>query len=176
MAQRIVFPWHAAFSVATLEALVRAGHEIVAVYSQPPPRPAGAGWISPPRRCIRRPRRTACRCAPPEFQGGRRPRGFRALNADVAVVVAYGLLLCPRRSCRHPARRLIMAMPRSCRAGGVRRRSSAPSWPATARPAMMVMQMEKGLDTGPVALHRPRADRRCHHLWPAAYLFDDHRC
>ncbi|OLP53368.1 methionyl-tRNA formyltransferase [Rhizobium rhizosphaerae] len=152
MALRIVFMGTPAFSVATLEALVRAGHEIVAVYSQPP-RPAGRRGLdltpSPVHQAAETlglPVRT-----PLNFKAEEDRAAFRALDADVAVVVAYGLLLpeailsgtrlgaynghaslLPRWRGAAPIQRAIMAGDRET--------------------GMMVMQMEKGLDTGPVAL------------------------
>ncbi|OQP84922.1 methionyl-tRNA formyltransferase [Rhizobium rhizosphaerae] len=152
MALRIVFMGTPAFSVATLEALVRAGHEIVAVYSQPP-RPAGRRGLdltpSPVHQAAEAlglPVRT-----PLNFKAEEDRAAFRALGADVAVVVAYGLLLpeailsgtrlgaynghaslLPRWRGAAPIQRAIMAGDRET--------------------GMMVMQMEKGLDTGPVAL------------------------
>ena len=59
---------------------------------------------------------------------------FAALDADVAVVAAYGLS-CRRRSSMRRGRDASTSMPRCCRAGAVRRRSSARSWPATRLPA-----------------------------------------
>ncbi|OLP59335.1 methionyl-tRNA formyltransferase [Xaviernesmea oryzae] len=152
MALRIVFMGTPAFSVATLKALAEAGHEIVAVYTQPP-RPAGRRGLdltpSPVHHAAEAlglPVRT-----PLNFKADEDREAFRALDADVAVVVAYGLLLpeailtgtrlgaynghaslLPRWRGAAPIQRAIMAGDRET--------------------GMMVMKMEKGLDTGPVAL------------------------
>ena len=92
----------------------------------------------------------------------RRAGAFAALDADVAVVVAYGLILPqadPRRAARSAAS---TCTARCCRAGAAPRRSSARSWPATRETGVMVMQMEEGLDTGPVAMAERIADRARH--------------
>lgn len=94
MALRIIFMGTPDFSVPTLTALAEAGHEIVAVYSQPP-RPAGRRGLelvkSPVHQAAERlgiPVHT-----PVNFREDAEREAFRALKADVAVVVAYGLLL-----------------------------------------------------------------------------------
>ena len=102
---RIVFMGTPEFSVTVLEALVEAGHEIAAVYSQPP-RPAGRGKKDRPGPVHARAValglevRTPVSLKTPEAQAD-----FAALQADVAVVVAYGLILpqaildAPLRGC-----------------------------------------------------------------------------
>src|SRR6476660_2604690 len=94
MALRIIFMGTPDFSVPVLKALHDAGHQIVAVYSQPP-RPAGRRGLeltpSPVHRladALSIPVRT-----PKNFRDPADVEAFRALSADVAVVVAYGLLL-----------------------------------------------------------------------------------
>ena len=117
-------------------ALHAAGHDIAAVYYQPP-RPAGRGHAV--RRCAVQAaaERSGCRCA--------RPRGcaaiaaeqaaFAALGLDAAVVAAYGLIL-PQAMLDGAARAAAStSTPACCRAGAARRRSRPPSWPATPRPA-----------------------------------------
>ncbi len=154
MALRIIFMGTPEFSVATLEALAAAGHDIVAVYTQPP-RPGGRRGLdlqkSPVHLAAEKldiPVRH-----PPNFRAEEDREQFRALGADVAVVVAYGLLLpeailtgtrlgafnghaslLPRWRGAAPIQRAIMA--------------------GDAETGMMVMKMDKGLDTGPVALTR----------------------
>ncbi len=146
---RIVFMGSPDFAIPTLEALHGAGHEIVAVYSQPP-RPAGRG---------KKPRRTpvhalAEKLGIPVFT----PRGlkspqeqerFAALNSDAAVVVAYGLILppavldAPRHGCFNLHASLL---PRWRGAAPIHRAVMA----ADERTGVCVMRMDAGLDTGNV--------------------------
>ena len=155
MALRIIFMGTPDFSVPTLEALAGAGHEIVAVYSQPP-RPAGRRGLelvkSPVQQAAEKrgiPVRT-----PVNFSEEADRAAFRALNADVAVVVAYGLLLPEailtgtRLGCYNGHASLL---PRWRGAAPIQRAIMA----GDAETGMMVMKMDKGLDTGKVALtHR----------------------
>lgn len=154
MALRIIFMGTPEFSVATLEALAAAGHQIVAVYTQPP-RPGGRRGLdlqkSPVHLAAERLGLPVLH--PLNFREAEESDRFRAFNADVAVVVAYGLLLpeailtgtrlgaynghaslLPRWRGAAPIQRAIMA--------------------GDAETGMMVMKMDKGLDTGPVALTR----------------------
>jgi len=154
MALRIIFMGTPEFSVATLEALAAAGHQIVAVYTQPP-RPGGRRGLdlqkSPVHLAAERLGLPVLH--PQNFREAEQRERFRAFNADVAVVVAYGLLLpeailtgtrlgaynghaslLPRWRGAAPIQRAIMA--------------------GDAETGMMVMKMDKGLDTGPVALTR----------------------
>lgn len=147
----IVFMGTPEFAVPTLRAVLDAGHRVRAVYTQPP-RPAGRGMDemkSPVHRLADAealPVRTPARLRTEEAGNG-----FRAHGADVAVVVAYGLILPPS----------ILAAPR---AGCLNLHASAlPRWRGAApiqraimagdrETAVMVMRMEEGLDTGPVCL------------------------
>ena len=92
------------FAVPALRALQRAGHDIAAVYSQPP-RPAGRGHAVRRARCTRRRRRWACRCARPARlkRDTAAQAAFAALELDAAVVAAYGLILPQRCSARRGA-------------------------------------------------------------------------
>ncbi|MHB0951126.1 MAG: methionyl-tRNA formyltransferase [Allorhizobium sp.] len=154
MALRIIFMGTPDFSVPTLSALAAAGHEIVAVYTQPP-RPGGRRGLdlqkSPVHQAAERlgiPVFT-----PVNFKNAEDRQHFRALGADVAVVVAYGLLL--------PEEILT-----GTRLGAYNGHASLlPRWRGAApiqraimegdgETGMMVMKMDKGLDTGPVALVR----------------------
>lgn len=139
------------FSVPTLDALMKAGHEIVAVYSQPP-RPAGRGKKDRPTPVHKFAEDAGLEVRTPVSLRKLEPRkAFEALGADVAVVVAYGLILGPK----------ILAAPRyGClNLHG----SSLPRWRGAApiqraimagdtQSGIEVMQMEAGLDTGPVCL------------------------
>lgn len=152
MALRIIFMGTPDFSVPTLAALAEAGHEIVAVYSQPP-RPAGRRGLelvaSPVHQAAER--RGIPVLTPVNFREEADRAAFRALNADVAVVVAYGLLLPEailsgtRLGCYNGHASLL---PRWRGAAPIQRAIMA----GDAETGMMVMKMDKGLDTGPVAL------------------------
>lgn len=138
------------FSVPVLEALA-ARHEVVAVYSQPP-RPAGRGKElrpSPVQACAERlglPVRH-----PVSLKGAEAQAEFAALGADVAVVVAYGLILpqavldAPRFGCLNIHASLL---PRWRGAAPIHRAIMA----GDAETGICIMQMEAGLDTGPVLL------------------------
>ena len=154
MALRIVFMGTPEFSVPTLAALKNAGHEIVAVYSQPP-RPAGRRGLelvkSPVHQAAER--RGIPVFTPINFREEADRATFRAHGADVAVVVAYGLLLPEailtgtRLGCYNGHASLL---PRWRGAAPIQRAIMA----GDEETGMMVMKMDKGLDTGPVALTR----------------------
>lgn len=152
MKRRLVFMGTPDFSVPTLRALHEVGHAIVAVYSQPP-RPAGRRGLelvpSPVAREAERlgiPVRT-----PVSLKSAEEQEAFRVLDADVAVVVAYGLILppaileAPRFGCLNGHASLL---PRWRGAAPIQRAIMA----GDRETGTMVMQMERGLDTGPVAL------------------------
>ena len=154
MALRIVFMGTPDFSVPTLAALAGAGHEIVAVHSQPP-RPAGRRGLE----LVKSPVHQAAEVlgipvhTPVNFREEADRAAFRALDADVAVVVAYGLLLPEailsgtRLGCYNGHASLL---PRWRGAAPIQRAIMA----GDSETGMMVMKMDKGLDTGPVALTR----------------------
>nr|WP_256483818.1 methionyl-tRNA formyltransferase [Aliihoeflea sp. 40Bstr573] len=149
---RVIFMGTPEFSAATLKAIVEAGHEVAAVYSQPP-RPAGRRGLElkgSPVHELAESLGIEVR-TPVSLKGEAEQAAFRALKADAAVVVAYGLLLpkailagtrlgafnghaslLPRWRGAAPIQRAIMAGDRET--------------------GMMVMRMDEGLDTGPVAL------------------------
>jgi methionyl-tRNA formyltransferase len=140
------------FSVAVLKALHGAGHEIVAVYSQPP-RPAGRRGLeltpSPVHRAAEA--LDIPVLTPLNFKNADDVERFRAFGADVAVVVAYGLLLPQaildgtRLGCYNGHASLL---PRWRGAAPIQRAIMA----GDVETGMMIMKMDKGLDTGPVAL------------------------
>ena len=154
MALRIIFMGTPEFSVATLKALHAAGHEIVAAYSQPP-RPGGRrGLDLQPSPVQKAAEELGIEVRHPlNFKGEEDRAAFRALNADVAVVVAYGLLLPEailtgtRYGCYNGHASLL---PRWRGAAPIQRAIMA----GDCETGMMVMKMDKGLDTGPVALTR----------------------
>jgi len=151
MTLRLAFMGTPDFAVPTLKALAEAGHEIAAVYSQPP-RPAGRGQKerpSPVQAYAERqgwPLRTPKTLKTPEAQAA-----FAALKLDVAVVVAYGLLLpqailaAPRLGCVNVHASLL---PRWRGAAPIQRAILA----GDAETGVTIMQMEAGLDTGPMLL------------------------
>jgi methionyl-tRNA formyltransferase len=152
MALRIIFMGTPEFSVPVLQSLHSAGHEIVAVYSQPP-RPAGRRGLE----LKKSPVHEAAEMlglevrTPLNFKAEEDREAFRALKADVAVVVAYGLLLPEailngtRLGCYNGHASLL---PRWRGAAPIQRAIMA----GDAETGMMIMKMDKGLDTGPVAL------------------------
>ena len=150
---RIVFMGTPAFSVPVLEALVEAGHEIAAVYSQPP-RPAGRGKQDRPGPVHARAQALGLQVRHPvSLKDAEAQAEFAGLQADVAVVVAYGLILpqaildAPRRGCLNIHASLL---PRWRGAAPIHRAIMA----GDRLTGVCVMQMEAGLDTGPVLLRR----------------------
>ena len=102
---RIAFMGTPDFAVPTLDALIAAGHEIVAVYTQPPRR-AGRGKALSPSPVQRRAEGAGIEVrAPVTLRDAGEQQAFAALDLDVAVVAAYGLILpepilaAPRRGC-----------------------------------------------------------------------------
>lgn len=152
MPLRIVFMGTPDFAVATLRALAEAGHDIAAVYTQPP-RPAGRrGLELTPSPVQREAERLGIAVRTPvSLKGEAEQAAFRALRADVAVVVAYGLLLPSailegtRLGCYNGHASLL---PRWRGAAPIQRAIMA----GDAETGMMIMKMDAGLDTGPVAL------------------------
>ena len=139
------------FATALLKELCARGHEIAAVYSQPP-RPAGRG-MSEKKSSVHQfaesrglPVRT-----PKSLRGASEVEAFAALGADVAVVAAYGLLLpqaildAPKHGCLNLHGSLL---PRWRGAAPIQRAIMA----GDAESGVDVMKMDAGLDTGPVAL------------------------
>jgi methionyl-tRNA formyltransferase len=148
---RVVFMGTPDFSVPALDALAAAGHEIAAVYTQPP-RPAGRGQKERPSpvhlraEALGLPVRHPRTLRTPEAQAE-----FAALEADIAVVVAYGLILpkpvldAPRDGCLNIHASLL---PRWRGAAPIHRAVLA----GDAETGVCIMAMEEGLDTGPVLL------------------------
>ena len=150
---RIIFMGSPDFAVPTLDALVEAGHEVVAAYTQPP-RPAGRGKGERPTAVDERAGELGIEVrSPKSLRDEAEQEAFAELDADVAVVAAYGLIL-PQPILDAPSSAASTSTPRCCRAGAARRRSSARSWPATRSTGVTIMQMEAGLDTGPMLLKR----------------------
>ena len=149
---RIIFMGTPDFSVPILQALANADYEVVACYSQPP-RPAGRRGLE----LKKSPVHEAAEAmgievrTPASLKGEAEQKAFAALNADVAVVVAYGLLL---------PKPILEATKHGCFNGHA---SLLPRWRGAApiqraimagdeQTSMMVMKMDEGLDTGDIAL------------------------
>jgi methionyl-tRNA formyltransferase len=147
----LVFMGTPAFAAAMLQALIDAGHRIVAVYTQPP-RPTGRGQrLQPsPVQSLAAANRLSVR-SPATLRSEEEQREFAALGADVAVVAAYGLILpppilaAPRFGCLNVHASLL---PRWRGAAPIQRALLAGD-PLT---GITIMQMEEGLDTGPILL------------------------
>lgn len=138
------------FSVPVLEALHQR-HEIVAVYCQPP-RPAGRGKADRPSPVQARAEALGLPVRhPASLRTGEAQREFSAFGADAAVVVAYGLILpqpvldAPRFGCLNIHASLL---PRWRGAAPIHRAIMA----GDRETGVCIMQMEAGLDTGPVLL------------------------
>ncbi|MBK8082653.1 MAG: methionyl-tRNA formyltransferase [Devosia sp.] len=148
---RIIFMGTPEFAVPTLTEIVSSGHEVVAVYSRAP-KPAGRGQAerkSPVHLAaegfgieVRTPR---------SLRNADEQAGFAALDADLAVVVAYGLILpapilaAPRLGCLNLHGSLL---PRWRGAAPIQRAVMA----GDKHSGVMVMRMDEGLDTGPIGL------------------------
>jgi methionyl-tRNA formyltransferase len=148
---KVVFMGTPEFSVPALDALVEAGHEIATVYTQPP-RPAGRGQKDRPSPVHLRAEALGLPVRHPRTL--RTPEAltdFAALGADIAVVVAYGLILpravldAPRHGCLNIHASLL---PRWRGAAPIHRAVLA----GDAETGVCIMAMEEGLDTGPVLL------------------------
>ena len=148
---RVIFMGTPDFSVPVLDALVAAGHDVAAVYCQPP-RPAGRGKKDRPSPVQQRAEALGLAVRHPvSLRNEAAQADFAALNADVAVVVAYGLILpqaildAPRLGCLNIHASLL---PRWRGAAPIHRAIMA----GDAQTGVCIMQMEAGLDTGPVLL------------------------
>jgi methionyl-tRNA formyltransferase len=149
---RLVFMGSPDFAVPALRALVTAGHEVAAVYCQPP-RPAGRGQVLQPCPVHRAGEDLGLPVRHPARLRGDAEAlaAFQALEADAAIVAAYGLILppdwlqAPRRGCLNIHASLLP-----------RWRGAAPIHAAIlagdAETGVTIMQMDAGLDTGPMLL------------------------
>jgi methionyl-tRNA formyltransferase len=150
---RVIFMGTPDFSVPVLDALIDAGHDVVAVYCQPP-RPAGRGKKDRPTPVHARAEALGLEIRHPvSLKGAEEQAAFAALKADVAVVVAYGLIL-PQAVLDAPAHGCLnihaSLLPRWRGAAPIHRAIMA----RDAETGVCIMQMEAGLDTGPVLLCR----------------------
>ncbi|HEY0628199.1 MAG TPA: methionyl-tRNA formyltransferase [Sphingomicrobium sp.] len=150
---RIIFMGSPDFAVPTLDALVEADHELAAVYTQPP-RPAGRGKDERPTPVAVRAQELGIEVySPKNLRREDDQAFFEALDADVAVVAAYGLILpqpildAPMFGCLNVHASLL---PRWRGAAPVQRAIMA----GDEATGITIMQMEIGLDTGPMLLKR----------------------
>lgn len=151
MTLRLAFLGTPDFAVPTLAELMAQGHEIAAVYSQPP-RPKGRG-LALEKGAVHKFAETAGLDVrtPLSLKGTEEQAAFAALDLDAAVVVAYGLLLpkaildAPKMGCFNLHGSLL---PRWRGAAPIQRAVMA----GDAETGVMVMQMDEGLDTGPVLM------------------------
>ena len=150
---RIIFMGSPDFAVPSLEALVQAGHEIVAVFAQPP-RPAGRGKADRKTAVHERAEELGIEVRTPRTLRDSEEQGrFRGLDADVAVVAAYGLILppaileAPKAGCVNVHASLL---PRWRGAAPIQRAILAGDEVS----GITLMRMDEGLDTGPILLKR----------------------
>ncbi|MBA8840759.1 methionyl-tRNA formyltransferase [Ochrobactrum sp. RH2CCR150] len=149
---RIVFMGTPDFSVPILTAIIGQGYDVVAVYSQPP-RPAGRRGLELTKSPVHEKAEQfgIPVFTPKSLKGTEEQEVFASLEADVAIVVAYGLLLpkaildAPRLGCYNGHASLL---PRWRGAAPIQRAIMS----GDSETGMMIMKMDEGLDTGPVAM------------------------
>jgi methionyl-tRNA formyltransferase len=151
MTLRLAFMGTPDFAVPTLAELIAQGHDIAAVYSQPP-RPKGRGMALEPGPVHKFAAGAGLQVRTPlSLKGEAEQAEFAALNIDAAIVVAYGLLL-PKPILDAPALGCFnlhgSLLPRWRGAAPIQRAVMA----GDVETGVMVMQMEEGLDTGPVLM------------------------
>ena len=151
MTLRLAFMGTPPFSVAPLAALISAGHEIAAVYSQPP-RPTGRGHAEQKGAVHAFAEANGIEVRTPKsLKSAEAQEAFAALELDAAVVVAYGLILpkpildAPRLGCVNIHASLL---PRWRGAAPIQRAIMA----GDTETGVMTMLMDEGLDTGPVLM------------------------
>ena len=148
---RIVFMGSPQFAVPSLNALVEAGHEVICVYCQPP-RPAGRGKAERKTAVHERAEQLGIEVRTPRtLRDPEEQARFRALDADHAVVAAYGLILpkpileAPKHGCINVHASLL---PRWRGAAPIQRAILA----GDRETGITLMRMDEGLDTGPMLL------------------------
>ncbi|MEO1248448.1 MAG: methionyl-tRNA formyltransferase [Pseudomonadota bacterium] len=148
---RLIFMGTPDFSVPALHSLIDAGHEICAVYCQPP-RPAGRGKRTKPSPVHQAAEAAGIEvCHPVSLKNAETKQVFADLQADAAVVAAYGLILpkavlaAPRLGCLNIHASLL---PRWRGAAPIQRAILA----GDTETGVTIMQMEAGLDTGPMLM------------------------
>src|SRR3954451_14965131 len=150
---RIVFMGSPEFAVPSLNALVEAGHDVAAIYAQPP-RPAGRGKADRKTAVHERAEELGIEVRTPRTLRDEEQQAlFRTLDADLAVVAAYGLILpkpileAPKAGCINVHASLL---PHWRGAAPIQRAILA----GDEISGVTLMQMDEGLDTGPMLLRR----------------------
>jgi len=150
---RIIFMGSPEFAVPSLEALVGAGYEVLAAYCQPP-RPAGRGKAERKTAVHQRSEALGIKVRTPKsLKSHEEHARFSALDADLAIVAAYGLILptpileAPKAGCINVHASLL---PRWRGAAPIQRAILAGDTVS----GVTIMRMEEGLDTGPMLLQR----------------------
>ena len=163
MTLRLAFMGTPDFAVPTLAELLAQGHDIAAVYSQPP-RPRGRGLETEPGPVHKFAAAHGIEVRTPlSLKGEAEQAAFAALDLDAAIVVAYGLLLpqaildAPRLGCFNLHGSLL---PRWRGAAPIQRAVMA----GDLETGVIVMQMEAGLDTGPMLCQEDHQGRGAHRL------------
>ncbi len=151
MTYRLAFMGTPAFAVPALAALIEAGHDVACVYTQPP-RPAGRGKQERPGPVHDYAARAGIEVRhPASLRGAAAQAAFAALELDVAVVAAYGLILprpvidAPRHGCINIHASLL---PRWRGAAPIQRAILA----GDAETGVTIMRVEEALDSGPMLL------------------------
>ena len=155
---RIVLMGSPDFAVPSLNALVEAGHDVICAYTQPP-RPAGRGKSDQKTKVHQRADELGIEVRTPKsLRNEEEQAKFAALDAEVAIVAAYGLILprpileAPKGGCINVHASLL---PRWRGAAPIQRAILA----GDETSGITIMQMDEGLDTGPM-LHRLAVDIR----------------
>jgi methionyl-tRNA formyltransferase len=148
---RIVFMGSPDFAVPSLNAIVEAGHDVVAAYAQPP-RPAGRGKAERKTAVHERAEKLGIEVRTPRtLRDPEEQAQFRALDADLAVVAAYGLIL-PKAILEAPKAGAINVhaslLPRWRGAAPIQRAILADDEVS----GVTLMHMDEGLDAGPMLL------------------------
>ena len=151
MTLRLAFMGTPDFAVPTLASIIGAGHDVTAVYSQPP-RKAGRGMAERPSPVHRFAEQAGLKVSTPaSLKEPDAQQAFADLDLDAAVVVAYGLILpgaileAPREGCLNLHASLL---PRWRGAAPIQRAIMS----GDRETGVMVMRMDEGLDTGPVCM------------------------
>ena len=146
---RLVFMGTPAYAVPTLDALCASGHSIAAVYTQPPRAAERGRKVRPTPVAVRAEAAGIPVRTPPSLKREEAQTAFAALGADLAVTVAYGLILppavlvAPRLGCINAHASLL---PRWRGAAPIQRAIMA----GDTETGVTIMRMDEGLDTGPI--------------------------
>ncbi len=144
---RIIFMGSPTFSVSALESLIKAGHEIIAVYTQPPKEKDRGHHIQKVAVHQRAEELNLTVYTPKTLKSEEEQKIFRKHNADIAVVAAYGLILpkeilnAPKLGCINIHASLL---PRWRGAAPIQRAIME----GDQETGITIMQMDEGLDTG----------------------------